>query len=113
MRRVLPRDTCMEEVIRKILQVEEEAKAIVERGEREANDVLENARKDVRRIVDDAQTNAREQAARLVEEAVAAAREAARKYLDEEARAAEKSVRVDDSSREKAVQLVMKSLGPD
>jgi vacuolar-type H+-ATPase subunit H len=102
----------MEDVIRKILKVEEEAKAIAAQGERDAEAVLDYVRREANKIREDARARAQEEGTRMVDSAVAAAREAARKFLENAAEKARQSAAVDESRRAKAVQSAMDALLP-
>jgi vacuolar-type H+-ATPase subunit E/Vma4 len=103
----------MDDTIRRILKVEEEAKAIAAQGERDAEAVLDYVRREAKKIREDARARAQEEGTRITDSAVAAAREAARKYLENAAEAARKSAAVDEPRRAKAVQAVMDALLPE
>ena len=100
----------MKEVIEKLLAAEQEAKAIVEAAEREADRLLARTRNEVQRQADEIRRRAGEEGARIVEDAVRAAREKKARALADATEHDERTLAVPQHLREHAIEMVARAL---
>ncbi len=96
----------MEEIIQHILEVEEQAKKVVESSHKDSQAIAERARNEARALVENARSDAHSQAAEILKEAFRAAEEAKRKRLDEIRRSAPSVETVDADLRRAAAETV-------
>jgi len=73
----------MEEIIRHILEIEEQAKKIVEDSRKKAGALIENAHAEARRIGENSRTQALQQATDILQNSLRTAQETKAKRLDE------------------------------
>lgn len=98
----------MREVIQKIIETENKAKATVEAARAEADRILSDARKRAGEITEQARVQARAETAKIMEEALAAAEEEKRHHLEEARARIESQVDIDKATREQAIQGVVR-----
>ena len=96
----------MEEIIHHILEVEEQAKKIVEGSDNDAQAIAERARSEARALVENARSDAHSQAAEILKEALRAAEETRQKRLDEIRRSAPSAETIDAGLRRAAMETV-------
>ncbi|MDP6106842.1 MAG: hypothetical protein QGI33_00190 [Candidatus Brocadiia bacterium] len=78
----------MSDVVQRLLQVEEEAKSIIEQARQEASSLVEDARLEARRTVDQSRLAARAEADEIVRAREQEARDERQRALDEAGRSA-------------------------
>ncbi len=93
----------MEEIIRHILEIEEQAKKIVEDSRKKAGAIIENAHAEARRIGENSRTQARLQAADILQNSLRTAEETKTKRLDEIRRNAPCAENIEPEPRSAAV----------
>jgi vacuolar-type H+-ATPase subunit H len=97
----------MEEIIRHILEVEKQAKKIVEDGRKEAEALLEKARESTRNIVANARDAAHSQSVEIVNEALRRAEQAKQKRLEEIRRTAPQIESINPDLRRTATSTII------
>ncbi|MBP1749854.1 MAG: hypothetical protein H6Q52_2393 [Deltaproteobacteria bacterium] len=104
----------MRDVIQKIVATENQAKRIVEEGRAQADRILFDARKQAQDINTKAYQDAGREAQEIVAEAVRAAEDQKRENLAKASAATEREIVIDDGSRQKIVEEIIRHVcGPE
>lgn len=98
----------MSDVVQRLLQVEEEAKNIIEQARHEATKLVEDARQEARRTVEESRRAARAEAEEIVRAREQEARDETQRALDEAGRSAVSIESVDPDRLKHAVERVVR-----